>query len=57
MKNIEGCHLGSQGEALEEFLLNLSLSHDIVTEISEDNEIIYQLANPDEVILVSSSSE
>ena len=56
IKNIEGCPFSSQGEAIEEFILNMALNHDIVCE-NIKGEIKYQGTNPDEVTLVGAAKE
>ena len=63
IKNLNGCPFNSQGEALEEFLLNIALNHDISIDNNIKNKplindnIIYQGASPDEVTLVGAASE
>ena len=57
IKKIEGCPFQSQGEALEEFVLNMSLNHNIVVEVNEKKEIKYQGTNPDEITLVGAAQE
>ena len=64
IKNINNCPFKSQGEAMEEFILNMSLNHDIVVEndnkkdnIINDNDLKYQGANPDEITLVGAARE
>ena len=56
IKNIEGCPFSSQSEAIEEFILNMALNHDIVCE-NVKGEIKYQGTNPDEVTLVGAAKE
>ena len=56
LKNIEGCPFSSQSEAIEEFILNMALNHDIVCE-NVKGEIHYQGTNPDEVTLVGAAKE
>ena len=59
IKNIKGCPFKDQGEALEEFMFNMSLNHDILIEnnqVKEEN-INYQGMNPDEITLVGAASE
>ena len=58
LNHVEGCPFRSQGEALEEFVLNMALNHDIV--VDKDNnskEIKYQGTNPDEITLVGAAQE
>ncbi len=58
IKNIDGCPFNSQGQAMEEFFLNIAINHDVLAEINEETkEIDFQGANPDEVTLVSSVDE
>ena len=63
VKNIENCPFENQGEAMEEFVLNMALNHDIVVddvlirEENKNNEIKYQGTNPDEITLVGASKE
>ena len=58
IKNIDGCPFNSQGQAMEEFFLNIAINHDVLAEINEETkEIEFQGANPDEVTLVSSVDE
>ena len=68
IKNIKGCPFKDQGEALEEFMHNMSLNHDILVEnninknnIQENEEkninINYQGINPDEMTLVGAAKE
>ena len=68
IKNISGCPFNEQGEALEEFMLNMSLNHDILIEHNEKIEknflkeenisnINYQGTNPDEITLVGAAKE
>ena len=64
IKNIKGCPFNDQGEALEEFMLNMSLNHDILIEqnknkekIIKDENIEYQGTNPDEITLVGAAKE
>ena len=58
IKNIDGCPFNSQGQAMEEFFLNIAINHDVLAEINkETKEIEFQGANPDEVTLVSSVDE
>ena len=48
----------TQNEALEHFLLDIVLNHDVLIEKrTEKNDIIYQGINPDEVTLVSMADE
>ena len=56
IKNINGCPFSSQSEAIEEFILNMALNHDIVCE-NVKGEIKYQGTNPDEVTLVGAAKE
>ena len=56
--NIEGCPFKSQGEALEEFVLNMALNHDIMVEKDKkSSEIKFQGTNPDEITLVGAAKE
>ena len=62
--NIKDCPFKSQGEAIEEFLLNMALNHDIIIDNFEKNknmnkheEIKYQGTNPDEITLVGAAKE
>ena len=72
IKNIKGCPFNDQGEALEEFMFNMSLNHDILLEYDnkiinnknkdniikdETDNIIYQGINPDEITLVGAAKE
>ena len=69
IKNISGCPFKEQGEALEEFMLNMSLNHDILVEHDENKENIlnlneddvsrinYEGTNPDEITLVGAAKE
>ena len=60
VKNIENCPFSSQGEAMEEFVLNMALNHDIVIDIDKkgnNHEIKYQGTNPDEITLVEAARE
>ena len=72
IKNIKGCPFQNQGEALEEFMLNMALNHDILVESKVDNEtknikkkkkiyinedINYEGTNPDEITLVGVAKE
>ena len=62
VKNIENCPFGSQGEAMEEFILNMALNHGIVIDDlnlgkGNNDEIKYQGTNPDEITLVSAAKE
>ena len=69
IKNISGCPFKEQGEALEEFMLNMSLNHDILVEHDENKENIlnlneddvsrinYEGINPDEITLVGAAKE
>ena len=56
IKNIKECPFKSQGEAIEEFVLNMALNHDIVCE-DINGDIQYRGTNPDEVTLVGSAKE
>ena len=62
--NIENCPFKSQGEAIEEFLLNMALNHDIMIDnfdknkkLNKTKEIKYQGTNPDEITLVGAAKE
>ena len=67
IKNINNCPFKSQGEAMEEFILNMALNHEIMVEkcnernannSADDNDkIIYQGTNPDEITLVGAAKE
>ena len=72
IKNIKGCPFQNQGEALEEFMLNMALNHDILVESKVKNEtkniknkkkiyinedINYEGTNPDEITLVGVAKE
>ena len=61
VKNIENCPFNNQGEAMEEFVLNMALNHDIVVDYNKQghntNEIKYQGTNPDEITLVGAARE
>ena len=67
IKNIDDCPFKSQGEAMEEFILNMALNHEIMAEkyhdndininIDDDDDIIYQGTNPDEITLVGAAKE
>ena len=56
IKEINGCPFKCQGEALEEFVLNMVLNHEIYIEKNK-NDIIYQGTNPDEITLVGTAKE
>ena len=56
IKNLKGCPFSNQGEAIEEFILNMALNHDIVCE-NVKGEIQYHGTNPDEVTLVVAAKE
>ena len=67
IKNINNCPFKSQGEAMEEFILNMAINHEIMAEkyngINESNNmddndnILYQGTNPDEITLVGAAKE
>ena len=68
IKNINNCPFKSQGEAMEEFILNMALNHDLVVEnlkknntngdnIINFNELKYQGTSPDEITLVGAARE
>ena len=71
LKNLENCPFKNQGEALEEFVLNMAINHDIIVDnFDEDKkeknnnennnnieEIKYQGTNPDEITLVGAARE
>ena len=61
VKNIKNCPFKSQVEAIEEFLLNMALNHDIVVDNYKNKnnkiEIKYQGTNPDEITLVGAARE
>ena len=53
-----GCPFNTQFEAIEQFLLNIVINHDVLIEKrTERNDVIYQGVSPDEVILVSAANE
>ena len=56
IKDIEGCPFKSQGEALEEFVLNMALNHNVVVD-DNNGDIKYHGANPDEITLVGTAKE
>ena len=48
----------TQSEAMEQFLLNIVINHDVLVEKrTEKNDVIYQGISPDEVTLVSIANE
>ena len=48
----------TQFEAIEQFLLNIVINHDVLIEKkTEKNDVIYQGVSPDEVTLVSAANE
>ena len=64
LKNIDNCPFKNQGEAMEEFVLNMALNHDIIVDNFSDDEnnikndnIKYQGTNPDEITLVGAAKE
>lgn len=66
IKNIKGCPFKDQGEALEEFMFNMSLNHDVLVESNKTNHkgkdkeninLNYQGINPDEITLVGAAKE
>ena len=64
VKNLENCPFKNQGEAMEEFVLNMAVNHDIIIDkfnedknIDNNNEIKYQGTNPDEITLVGAARE
>ena len=69
IKNIDNCPFKSQGEAMEEFILNMALNHEIMaekknginsnnnTDDNDNDNIIYQGTNPDEITLVGAAKE
>ena len=65
VKNLENCPFKNQGEAMEEFVLNMAINHDIIIDkfseeaniINNNNEIKYQGTNPDEITLVGAARE
>ena len=66
VKNLENCPFKNQGEAMEEFVLNMAINHDIIIDKfneekdinnNSNNEIKYQGANPDEITLVGAARE
>ena len=53
-----GCPFNTQFEAIEQFLLNIVINHDVLIEKkTERNDVIYQGVSPDEVTLVSAANE
>ena len=56
IKNLKECPFSNQAEAIEEFILNMALNHDIVCE-NVKGEIHYQGTNPDEVTLVGAAKD
>ena len=53
-----GCPFNTQFEAIEQFLLNITINHDVLIEKkTERNDVIYQGVSPDEVTLVSAANE
>ena len=64
LTNLENCPFKSISEAIEEFLLNMALNHDIVIDNFTNNkkingieDIKYQGTNPDEITLVGAAKE
>ena len=58
LNNVEGCPFKNQGEALEEFVLNMALNHDIMVEKDKkSSQINFQGTNPDEITLVGAAQE
>ena len=60
VKNIENCPFNNQGEAMEEFVLNMALNHDIVVDNYKngyDKKIKFQGTNPDEITLVGAAGQ
>lgn len=72
IKNLDNCPFKSQGEAMEEFILNMALNHEIMAEKynrtnlnnnrnnnDDDNHdnVTYQGTNPDEITLVGAAKE
>ena len=58
IKNQEGSPFKTQFEAIDQFLLNIVINHDVLIEKkTEKNDVIYQGVSPDEVTLVSSANE
>ena len=54
----EGNPFNTQFEAIEQFLLNIVINHDVLIEKkTERNDVIYQGVSPDEVTLVSAANE
>ena len=58
VKSKSGCPFNTQFEAIEQFLLNIVINHDVLIEKkTERNDVIYQGVSPDEVTLVSAANE
>ena len=54
----EGNPFKTQFEAIDQFLLNIVINHDVLIEKkTEKNDVIYQGVSPDEVTLVSAANE
>ena len=58
MNSTEGSPFKTQSEAIEQFLLNIVINHDVLIEKkTKRNDVIYQGVSPDEVTLVSAANE
>ena len=58
INNKENCPFLTQYEPIEQFLLNITINHDVLTEeIKYSNKHNYQGTSPDEVTLVSAADE
>ena len=58
IKDLSGCPINNQCEAINELFLNIVLNHNVLCEKdSKTNMINFTGANPDEVTLVSSANE
>ena len=58
IKNVNGCPLSNQGEAITELFYNISLNHNVLNEFdAKTKSFVFTGANPDEVTLVSSANE
>ena len=54
----EGSPFKTQFEAIEQFLLNIVINHDVLIEKkTQKNDVIYQGISPDEITLVSAANE
>ena len=58
IKDFDKPPFATQNEAMEQFLLNIVINHDVLVEKrTEKNDVIYQGISPDEVTLVSIANE